>query len=222
MCPGRPRTDKLDCGWPAKLTDRGMLRSSFVRPRQIRVLRDYIRMRVDLVQYRTRHYQRREKLPEDALIKVSAVASTMTTLSIREVVHVLIRGECDPHGLAGLARGRMRHEHHALVEALTGWFDERHAELAQILLAPSHPTTSPGISTRPNTPSQRAVFRFTGPSNLVSCSAAARGKIISTPGKAYEVRPAQRQYREINIASSAFTQRSMQRAVGDNSGRRPA
>jgi transposase len=32
--PGRPKTDKLDCAW---LTERGMLRPSFVPPRQIRV-----------------------------------------------------------------------------------------------------------------------------------------------------------------------------------------
>ncbi len=35
--------------------------------------------------------------------------------------------------LAGLARGRMRVKHAALVQALTGRFDEHHAELARIL-----------------------------------------------------------------------------------------
>ena len=27
--PGRPKSDKIDCVWPAKLTERGMLRPSF-------------------------------------------------------------------------------------------------------------------------------------------------------------------------------------------------
>jgi transposase len=132
--PGRSKTDKQDSVWLAKLTERGMLRPSFVPPREIRVLRDYTRMRVDLVRDRTRHYQRLEKLLEDSLIKVSAVASTLTTLSVRDMVNALIRGERDPRTLAGLARGRMRHKHDALVEALTGQFDDHHAELAQILL----------------------------------------------------------------------------------------
>ena len=132
--PGRAKTDKHDCVWLAKLTERGMLRSSFVPPREIRVLRDYTRMRVDLVRDRTRHWQRLEKLLEDSLIKVSAVASKLTTMSARDMVEALIRGERDPHKLAGLARGRMRHKHDALVEALTGQFDDHHAELAQILL----------------------------------------------------------------------------------------
>ncbi|HET8682019.1 MAG TPA: IS110 family transposase [Micromonosporaceae bacterium] len=132
--PGRPKTDKLDAVWLAKLTEKGMLRPSFVPPRPVRVLRDYTRMRVDLVRERTRHWQRLEKLLEDSLIKVSAVASTLTTRSARDMVEALIRGERDPRKLAGLARGRMRSKQAALVEALTGRFDSHHAELAQILL----------------------------------------------------------------------------------------
>ena len=95
-----------------------MLRPSFVPPRQIRVLRDYTRLRADLTRDRTRHWQRLEKLLEDALIKVSAVASNMTTLSVRDMVEALIAGERTPRVLAGLARGRMRAKHAALVEAL--------------------------------------------------------------------------------------------------------
>jgi hypothetical protein len=54
------------------LTERGMLRPSFVPPAEIRQLRDYTRLRTDLAGQRTRHYSRVEKLLEDALIKVSA------------------------------------------------------------------------------------------------------------------------------------------------------
>jgi hypothetical protein len=45
--PGRPKTDKLDAVWLAKLTERGMLRPSFVPPAEIRQLRDYTRLRID-------------------------------------------------------------------------------------------------------------------------------------------------------------------------------
>ena len=34
--PGRPKTDKLDSVWPAKVTERGSLPSSFVPPEEIR------------------------------------------------------------------------------------------------------------------------------------------------------------------------------------------
>ena len=132
--PGRPKTDKLDAVWLAKLTERGMLRPSFVPPAEIRRLRDSTRLRVDLTHERTRYWQRLEKLLEDALIKVSSVASTLDTASVRDMLGALISGERDPKVLAGLARGRMRAKHAALVEALTGRFDDHHTELTRMLL----------------------------------------------------------------------------------------
>ena len=132
--PGRPKTDKLDAVWLAKLTERGMLRPSFVPPAEIRQLRDYTRLRTDLTRERSRHWSRLEKLLEDALIKVTAVASKTGSKSVRDMIEALIAGERDPQVLAGLARGRMRLKHAALVQALTGKFDDHHAELAKILL----------------------------------------------------------------------------------------
>jgi transposase len=132
--PGRPKSDKHDCVWLAKLTERGMLRPSFVPPHEIRVLRDYTRTRVDLTRDRTRHWQRLEKLLEDALIKVTTVASKITTVSVRDMIDALIRGERDPEALADLARGVMRDKRRELVRALDGRFDDHHAELAKILL----------------------------------------------------------------------------------------
>ncbi len=132
--PGRPKTDRLDAVWLAKLTERGMLRPSFVPPAEIRQLRDYTRLRVDLTHERARYWQRLEKLLEDALIKVSSVASTLDTASTRDMVEALIQGQRDPRVLAGLARGKLKAKHGALVEALTGRFDDHHAELARMLL----------------------------------------------------------------------------------------
>jgi transposase len=132
--PGRPKTDKLDAVWQAKLTERGMLRPSFVPPAEIRQLRDYTRLRTDLTRERTRYWQRLEKLLEDSLIKISSVASSLDTLSVRDMLEALIAGERDPKVLAGLARGRMKAKRAALIEALTGNFDDHHAELARMLL----------------------------------------------------------------------------------------
>jgi transposase len=119
--------------WLAKLAGWGMLRPSFVPP-EIRQLRDYTRLRTDLTRERARHWQRMEKLLEDALIKITAVASRIDTMSVRDMVEALIAGQRDPQKLADLARGKMRAKRAALVEALTGRFDDHHAELARILL----------------------------------------------------------------------------------------
>ncbi len=55
-------------------------RPDSVPPAEVWALRDYTRARAHLVQDRTRAYQRLEQLLEGALIKVSSVASRMTTL----------------------------------------------------------------------------------------------------------------------------------------------
>jgi len=134
QAPGRPKTDKLDAVWLAKLTERGMLRPSFVPPSEIRQVRDFTRLRTDLARERARHYSRLEKLLEDALIKVSAVASRLDTKSVRDMLEALIAGQRDPQVLADLARGRMRSKRDRLVQALTGKFDDHHGELARMLL----------------------------------------------------------------------------------------
>jgi transposase len=59
--PGRPKTDKLDAVWLAKLAERGMLGPSFAPPAPIRRLRDLTRYRADLVGVGTAEKQRVEQ-----------------------------------------------------------------------------------------------------------------------------------------------------------------
>ena len=132
--PGRPKTDKLDAIWLARLNERGMLRPSFVPPAEIRELRDYTRLRADLVRERIRHKQRTEKLLEDSLVKISSVVSDIFGVSGRQMLAALIAGERDPEVLAEMAHGRMRAKIPALKEALVGRFDAHHAELLSMLL----------------------------------------------------------------------------------------
>ena len=58
---GRPKTDKLDSMWLARLTEWGAA-ALLVPPAPIRALRDYTRARANLVRERTRCWQRLEKL----------------------------------------------------------------------------------------------------------------------------------------------------------------
>ena len=98
--PGRPKTDKLDAMWLARLTELGLLRASFVPPKAIRDLRDYTRARARLVHERTRCWQRLEKLLEGALVKLPSVASKLTTLSAQDMIKAMIAGQRDPQVLA--------------------------------------------------------------------------------------------------------------------------
>ncbi|MER7694919.1 IS110 family transposase [Streptomyces sp. NPDC097610] len=132
--PGRPKTDKLDAVWLAKLTERGMLRPSFVPPKPVRQLRDLTRMRTVLIREQARHKQRVEKILEDAQIKLSSVATDIFGVSGRAMIEALIAGQHDPRALAELARGNMVVKKAALAEALTGQFEDHHGFLCRTLL----------------------------------------------------------------------------------------
>ncbi len=134
--PGRPKTDKEDARWIARLTEMGMLRPSFVPPPEIRALQVLTRDRSDLTRERTRWWQRLEKLLEDAFCKLPSVASKLAgSDSARAMTEAMIGGERDPRVLAGMARTRMRAKIPQLEEAFTGMrFGDHHAEQAGMYL----------------------------------------------------------------------------------------
>jgi transposase len=131
--PGR-KTDVRDAEWIAQLLEHGLLRPSFVPPPDIRRLRMLTRYRVQLMGDRTREATRLELMLEDASIKLSAVASSLTTVSARAMLTAMINGERDPRVLADLAKGKMRAKIPQLTEALIGSFDAHHARLARAIL----------------------------------------------------------------------------------------
>jgi transposase len=133
--PGRPKTDRLDAVWLAKVAERQMIRPSFVPPPPIRRLRDVTRYRIALVADRGAEKNRVEKLLEDAQIKLSVVASDIFGVSGRAMLGALIAGVRDPRVLAGLARTRMRAKIPALEEAFVGRFSDHHAFLLTKMLA---------------------------------------------------------------------------------------
>jgi transposase len=132
--PGRPKTDKLDAVWLAKLAEKSMVSPSFVPVEAMRHVRDLARARFDLVEDRTRVKQRVEKLLEDALIKISSVLTDIHGVSGRAMLEALIGGQRNPRVLAELARGRARAKRSDLERALHGRFTEHHARLARMLL----------------------------------------------------------------------------------------
>jgi transposase len=132
--PGRPKTDKKDAVWLAKIAERGMCSPSLVHPKPIRELRDLTRYRRTLIEERTREMQRVEKLLEDAQIKLSSVISQTFGVSGRAMLEALIAGNRDPKALAQMAKGRMRAKMPDLEEALTGFFTDHHAWLARMMV----------------------------------------------------------------------------------------
>jgi len=133
--PGRPKTDKLDSVWLAKVTERGSVAGSFVPPEDIRRLRTHTRYRRRLTQARTAEKQRVEKLLEDAHLKLSSVISDVHGVSGTDMLRALAAGERSPVVLAEMARGVMRRKLAALREALDcAFFTEEHAFVLSMML----------------------------------------------------------------------------------------
>ena len=133
--PGRPKTDKLDSVWLAKITERGSVAGSFVPPEDIRRLRTHTRYRRRLTQARTAEKQRVEKLLEDAHLKLSSVISDIHGVSGQDMLRALAAGERNPWVLAEMARGVMRRKLAALREALDcSFFTEDHAFVLAMML----------------------------------------------------------------------------------------
>ena len=134
--PGRPKTDRADSVWLARITERGSLPSSFVPPEPIRRLRTHTRYRRHLTQARTAEKQRVEKLLEDGHLKLSSVISDIHGVSGRAMLEAITAGERSPKVLAQLARGTMRGKIARLEEALDcSFLTEEHAAVLEMMLS---------------------------------------------------------------------------------------
>jgi transposase len=132
--PGR-KTDVKDAEWICQLVEHGLVRPSFVPPKEIRELRNLTRYRKAQIEERTREVQRLEKVLQDAGIKLSSVATRVLGASGRAMLDALISGTTDPEILAELARGRLRSKIPALREALEGRFSSHHALMVGRILS---------------------------------------------------------------------------------------
>jgi transposase len=134
--PGRPKTDRADSVWLARITERGSVCPSFVPPEPIRRLRTHTRYRRHLTHARTAEKQRVEKLLEDGHLKLSSVISDIHGVSGRAMLEAIVAGQRDPKALAQLARGTMRGKIARLEQALDcSFFTEQHAAILTMMLA---------------------------------------------------------------------------------------
>ena len=132
--PGR-KTDVKDSEWLVDLLRHGLLKASFIPPKEIRDLRDLVRYRKTLINQRGDEINRLQKVLETANIKLTSVASNVMGVSGQAMVRALIAGEADPDVLADLARGSLQKKIPQLQEALLGQVDAHHRLLLTHMLA---------------------------------------------------------------------------------------
>lgn len=105
---------------PTELLQHGLLRESFIPPRDQRELRELLRYRRSLIEEQSREINRIQKVLEGAGIKLGDVATDGHGKSGKKILEALAQGETDPEKLADLACGRLKNKHHQLVEAPRG------------------------------------------------------------------------------------------------------
>jgi len=120
------KTDKKDSRWLSKLLLSGLLKGSFIPPRDIRELRDLVRYRKKVVGQIASEKNRIIKILEDANVKLSSVLSNVDGAVGTKIINDLINGEtsvdkfmCHYHGKQKVSRAEFR-------KALEGRVTEHH------------------------------------------------------------------------------------------------
>lgn len=131
--PGR-KTDVKDSEWIARLVRMGLIRKSYVPPRDLRDLRDLVRYRRSVVQARTSERNRLQKLLETANVKLASVASDVFGKSGMAMLRAMADGESDPRKLASLAEGLLRKKIPELQAALDGRIRDHHRYMLKLQL----------------------------------------------------------------------------------------
>jgi transposase len=130
--PGR-KTDVMDSEWLADLARFGLLRPSFVPPRDIRELRMLTRYRSKLSGIMSGEKNRLHKVLDDCGIRLGAVVSDIDGVSAREMVRALLEGNISPKEIATLARGRLRSKIQELELSLDGKISDRHRFVLEMI-----------------------------------------------------------------------------------------
>lgn len=120
------KTDKKDSKWLAKLLLSGLLKPSFIPPKDIRDMRDLTRYRKKLVQNAAADRNRFEKILQDANFKLSNVISDIFGKSGTQLINALIDGISDFNQLLSLCHGRIRKKKDILLESLQGNLTANH------------------------------------------------------------------------------------------------
>jgi transposase len=124
--PGR-KTDMKDCQWLALLHAHGLLSGGFVPPGDIRRLRDYMRLRADLVCMASQHVQHMQKAMDRLNVKIHVVISDITGRSGMRIIQAILAGQRDPLKLVELCDQQILKTKRApMQEALRGLWRAEH------------------------------------------------------------------------------------------------
>lgn len=127
------KTDKKDSKWIAKLLLSGLLKGSFIPPKDIRELRDLFRYKRKLTGQTSAERNRLQKILEDANIKLSSVVSDTFGVSVTKIIDAMLVGKTDVEELVNLCHGKLNSKKSQLKEALNGNLSEHHKFMLSLI-----------------------------------------------------------------------------------------
>jgi transposase len=127
------KTDNKDGRRVASFLRHGLIRPSFIPPRDIRELRDLTRYRKKLLANGAAERNRIQKVLEDANIKLGSVLSDVFGVSGQRMLQALVENESvDVEQVAGLAHWSLKPKMEALKKALEGRVTAHHRFMIEL------------------------------------------------------------------------------------------
>ena len=133
--PGR-KTDICDSKWLAGLLRHGLLKGSFIPPKEVREWRDLTRLRRTYVESLSDYKRRTHKLFESANIKIDSVVSDLFGVTGRNLMQLLVQGtyEISQEQMESCLRGKLKDKREELFRSIQGFFTHHHRYLLSSLL----------------------------------------------------------------------------------------
>jgi transposase len=127
------KTDKKDSIWISKLLLSGLLKGSFIPPKEIRELRDLVRYKKKKTQFIASEKNRMIKFLEDCNIKLSSVVSDTQGVSATKIINDIIDGKDDIIHLLTHIHGKVKADKNDIIKALTGKITEHHRFMLKMI-----------------------------------------------------------------------------------------
>jgi transposase len=126
------KTDKKDSRWLSKLLLSGVLKGSFIPPRDIRELRDLTRYRKKVVGQIASEKNRIIKVLEDANVKLSSVLSNVDGAVGTKIINDMVNGETSVEKLMRHYHGKQKVSRTEFRQALEGQITDHHKLMLSI------------------------------------------------------------------------------------------
>lgn len=127
------KTDKKDSAWLSKLLLSGLLKASFIPPRDIRELRDLVRYKKKIVSQTASEKNRVIKILEDGNIKLSSVLTNVDGAVGSKIINDIIKGQTNPEELLKYYHGKMKAGKEEVKKALEGRLTKHHQLMLKLI-----------------------------------------------------------------------------------------